>query len=60
MPNGLAATAVYEEIITIADTASIPSPNGYVLEVASSVTDAGLTVQLDNITRISYAVEINR
>lgn len=60
MPNGLAATAVYEEIITIADTASIPSPNGYVLEVASSVTDAGLTVQLDNITRISYAVEINK
>ena len=60
MPNGLAATAVYEEIITIADDASIPSPNGYILEVASSVTDAGLTVQLDNITRISYAVEINR
>ena len=60
MPNGLAATAVYEEIITIADTASIPSPNGYVLEVASSVTDTGLTVKLDNITRISYAVEINR
>jgi len=59
MPNGLAATAVYEEIITIADDASIPSPNGYILEVASSVTDAGLTVQLDNITRISYAVEIN-
>ena len=60
MPNGLAAAVVYEEIITIADTASIPSPNGYILEVASSVTDAGLTVQLDNITRISYAVEINR
>lgn len=60
MPNGLTATAVYEEIITIADDASIPSPNGYILEVASSVTDAGLTVQLDNITRISYAVEINR
>lgn len=59
MPNGLAATAVYEEIITIADDASIPSPNGYLLEVASSVTDAGLTVQIDNITRISYAVEIN-
>lgn len=59
MPNGLAATAVYEEIITIADDASIPSPNGYILEVASSVTDTGLTVQLDNITRISYAVEIN-
>lgn len=60
MPNGLADATVHEDIITIADTESIPSPNGYVLEVASSVTDTGLTVQIDNITRISYAVEINR
>lgn len=60
LPNGIASAAVYEEIITIADDASIPAPNGYVLEVASSTTDAGLTVQIDNITRISYAVEMNR
>lgn len=60
MPNGPSSASVYEEIITIADDASIPSPNGYILEVATSVTEAGLTIQIDNITRISYAVEINR
>lgn len=60
MPNGPASANVYEEIITIADDASIPSPNGYILEVATSVTEAALTIQIDNITRISYAVEINR
>ena len=60
MPNGPASANVYEEILTIADDASIPSPNGYILEVATSVTEAALTIQIDNITRISYAVEINR
>lgn len=60
LPNGINSAAVYEEIITIADDASISAPNGYILEVASSTTDAGLTVQIDNITRISYAVEMNR
>lgn len=60
LPNGIASDNIYEEIITIADDASISAPNGYILEVASSKTDAGLTVQIDNITRISYAVEMNR
>lgn len=60
LPNGITSAAVYEEIITIADDASISAPNGYILEVASSTTDAGLTVQIDNITRISYAVEMNK
>lgn len=60
LPNGLATGNIYEEIITIADDASIPSPNGYILEAATSMTDSGLTVQMDSITRISYAVEINK
>ena len=60
LPNGMASGNIYEEFITIADDASIPSPNGYILEVASSVTDAGLTVQMDSITRISFAVEMNK
>ena len=60
LPNGIASGNIYEEFITIADDASIPSPNGYILEVASSVTDAGLTVQMDSITRISFAVEMNK
>ena len=60
LPNGLATGNIYEEIITIADDASIPSPNGYILEVATSMTDTGLTVQMDSITRISFAVEMNK
>ena len=60
LPNGMDTGNIYEEIITIADDASIPSPNGYILEAATSMTDSGLTVQMDSITRISYAVEINR
>lgn len=60
LPNGMASGNVYEEFITIADDASIPSPNGYILEVGSSVTDASLTVKMDSITRISFAVEMNK
>jgi len=60
LPNGMASGNIYEEFITIADDASIPSPNGYILEVAASVTDAGLTVQMESITRISFAVEMNK
>lgn len=60
LPNGMASGNIYEEFITIADNASIPNPNGYILEVGSSVTDAGLTVQMDSITRISFAVEMNK
>lgn len=60
LPNGIASDNIYEEFTTIADDASIPSPNGYILEVASSVTHSGLTVQIDSITRISFAVEMNK
>ena len=60
LPNGMASGNIYEEFITIADDASIPSPNGYILEVATSVTDADLTVQMESITRISFAVEMNK
>lgn len=60
LSNGSASGDIYEEFTTIADDASIPSPNGYILEVASSVTDVGLTVQMDSITRISFAVEMDK
>lgn len=59
MSNDLATGDFFEELITIADDQSIPSPNGYILEASSSTTDAGLTVQIDAITRISYAKEYN-
>ena len=59
MSNDLATGDFFDELITVADSNSIPSPNGYILEVASSKTDAGLTVSIDAITRISYAKESN-
>ena len=59
MSNNLATGDFFDELITIADSNSIPSPNGYILEVASSTTDTGLTVSIDAITRISYAKESN-
>ena len=46
-----------EEFMTIADTVSISSPNGYVLEAVVSYTDSGLTISISSITRISYAIE---
>lgn len=58
LPNNAASGNISDELITIADQQSIPSPNGYVLEVSSSQTDTGLTVQIDTITRISYAKEV--
>lgn len=57
MSNSLATGDFFDELLTVADTASIPSPNGYILEVATSMTDAGITVKIDAITRISYAFE---
>lgn len=42
---------------TIADNASIPSPNGYILEAITTYTDANLTVNITSITRFSDAIE---
>jgi hypothetical protein len=44
--------------ITIADGASIPSPNGYILETAANFTDVDLTTTITSITRISMPAEI--
>lgn len=60
LSDELATGDFSEELISIADGASIPSPDGYVLEAAFSKTDSGLTVQIDTITRISYAKETNQ
>ena len=60
LSDELATGDFSEEVISIADGESIPAPNGYVLEAAFSKTDSGLTVQIDTITRISYAKETNQ
>ena len=43
--------------ITIADPASIPAPNGYVLDVITSFSDTNLTVNIASITRFSDPIE---
>ena len=58
LPNSLASGTFADELLTIADDNSIPSPNGYILEVALSETDAGLSVSISALTRISYAKEV--
>lgn len=55
VPSDIASAQFDEEITVIADNVSIPSPNGYVLEVGYSTTDAGLSVSLTSITRFSEA-----
>lgn len=44
--------------ITIADGASIPAPNGYILETTATFTDVDLTTTITSITRISMPAEI--
>lgn len=44
-------------LICIADSASIPSPNWYILDAVTSFTDSDFTVAITSITRISFAIE---
>lgn len=57
LSNNLSSSTFADDLLTIADNDSIPSPNGYILEAATSMTDAGITIKIDAITRISYAFE---
>lgn len=43
--------------ITIADSASIPFPNGYILQAESGFSDPDLTISVTSITRISMPVD---
>jgi len=58
LPSGRTSGTLNLNAITIADGASIPSPNGYILQAVTSFTDANLTLEILSITRISQAVEI--
>lgn len=57
LPSGRTTGNFDEAIVVIADTASIPTPNGYILEVLYSFTDANLTINVTSITRFSSAIE---
>ncbi len=58
LPSGRTAGTLNLNAITIADGASIPSPEGYILQTQTSFTDATLTIGILSITRISSAIEI--
>lgn len=55
-PN-VASGTIDENFIVIADTASITSPNGYIIESAFSIGDSGLNITITSITRFSNAIE---
>ena len=57
LPLGRTSGSFDELIITIADSASIPTPNGYILEARTSFADANIVVGITSITRISNAVD---
>lgn len=57
LPSGRTSGTLNNVAITIADEASIPSPNGYILQCRTSFTDANLAINSISITRISQAVE---
>lgn len=44
--------------LTIADDASIPAPQGYILQASCGFTDPDLRIEITSITRISLASEI--
>lgn len=57
LPSGRTEGTLNNVAITIADGASIPAPNGYILQCRTSFSDANLTIDSISITRISQAVE---
>lgn len=58
LPSGRTSGLFDELIITIADQASIPSPNGYILQSSTSFSDANLSISITSITRFSDAKDI--
>jgi hypothetical protein len=56
-PIGITAGNFNSLLVSIADSASIPSANGYVLDATTYTTDANLTINISSITRISLATD---
>lgn len=57
LPSGRTAGTFNCLFFSIADQASIPAPNGYIITSNTSFTDANLTVEITSITRTSTAFE---
>ena len=57
LPNGLTGDTINIMFTTIADNASIVPPNGYVVDVRTSFTDANFTVNILSITRFSNSIK---
>lgn len=60
LPQGRTSGLFGGAMVTIADTHSIGAGKGYRLRVRSSFSDANLVVQVNDILRISHAVENHR
>lgn len=58
LPSGRTSGILNDIAITIADNASISSPNGYILQTKTSFTDATLEVNVTNITRVSHSIKL--
>ncbi len=58
LASGITTDTFNCALLCIADGASIPSPNGYVIDAISAFNDASLTVTITSLTRISFAVEV--
>ena len=53
LPSGITSGSFSALLTTIADSVSIPFPQGYVLSALTTVSDANLVISIDSITRIS-------
>ena len=56
LPESKTSGQVNGTAISIADQASIPSPNGYIVQAIVSKTEAPLVIEIASITRISLAI----
>lgn len=57
LPDGRVSGLFDEIILVIADSNSVSTPNGYILEVGTSFNDSNLTIDITSITRFSDAIE---
>ena len=57
LPGGKIAGSFSALLYTIADSASITAPNGYILTAETAFTDSDLTINIESITRFSNAID---
>jgi hypothetical protein len=57
LPSGTTSGEFSSLAITIADSASIPFPNGYVIDAETTFNDGNLNIEITSITRISQAID---